>query len=218
MSCIVRHSRANLELDANSMMGNRLGNRPRAAAPLKNRALRASPPLDRTAAHKIPGMPWPSQLGTWVACNPERTGPHMCSMDIDPQSQNAALAAGAIGQSTILSRAYWAIKPKASSTRTVRLRRPLGAPRQRPAQTARIKLPLVLRRRPQGPVEEPIDEPSANADTRLGLTAEPAAPKYPPTGKALWLAVLVILLLPLVVPGLLQTRMVLFLPGGQASM
>ena len=101
------------------------------------------------------------------------------------------------------------------STRTVRFRRPLGAPRLRPAQTARIEMSRVLRRRPQGPVEEPIDEPSAtNADTRLGLTAEPAAPKYAPTGKALWLAMLVILLLPLVVPVLLETRMVLSLPGG----
>ena len=107
------------------------------------------------------------------------------------------------------------MKPKASSTRTVRFRRPLGAPRLRPAQAARNEMPLVPLRRPQGPVEEPIDEPSAtNTDTRLGLTAEPAAPKYAPTGKALWLAMLVILLLPLVVPVLLETRMVLSLPGG----
>ena len=61
MSDIMLRNRANLELDAENVMGDGLRNGPRGATLLKNRAHRASLPLDRT--DRPPGMPSPPQLG-----------------------------------------------------------------------------------------------------------------------------------------------------------
>ena len=63
MSDIMLRNRANLELDAENVMGDGLRNGPRGATLLKNRAHRASLPLPLDRTDRPPGMPSPPQLG-----------------------------------------------------------------------------------------------------------------------------------------------------------
>ena len=125
------------------------------------------------------------------------------------------LAAGAIGQTTALSlRADWAMKPKASSTQTVRFRRARSIAPAISTDGDQINAG-ILRRRPQG--ANIIDKPSTRTtDTRKEGLKEPAPPTNAPSGKTLpvWMTVLFIIMLPLVAPELLMTVVIPFLQGG----
>ena len=121
----ILQSRAKLAIDAKNVMGDRLRNGPRAANFLKKHDHRASLPSN---ANKIPGMAPPIAAWTHLWHSRKQTGPYGCAVDVAFPSKNATLAAGASGQTNVLSGADLAMKPRASSTQTVRFCRPLGAP------------------------------------------------------------------------------------------
>ena len=133
---IKMHKRGLIDLDNATVTADRLGNYPRGASLLKSRAKRAPLPLDRTE-NKSPGTPSPPHvLCIWPVSEVCRA----CGACSDHSSKKNR-GAGAIGQTSVLSRADSAMKPNISSTQTVRFHLPLGASCQPSAQIATEFMP-----------------------------------------------------------------------------
>ena len=130
------HKRAPFELDTEAVTGGHLQKDPQGTSLLKSRARRAPLPLDWTE-NKSPGTPSPPHvLCIWLVSEVCRA----CGACSDhPSKKNRG--AGAIGQTSVLSRADSAMKPNISSTQTVRFRLPLGASCQPSAQIATEFMP-----------------------------------------------------------------------------
>ena len=134
------HKRAPFELDTEAVMGEHLRKDPQGTSLLKSRAKRTSLPMDQTDEDKTPGTPSPPHvLCIWPVSEVCRA----CGAFSDHSSKKNR-GAGAIEQTSVLSRADSAMKPNISSTQTVRFRLPLGASCQPSAQIATELMPDPL--------------------------------------------------------------------------